>query len=241
VFLHQRGRVCVFLFLCVALTACDSYIEEARVQRDGSVEFVARAVVVCTDPLQQELWDDEPCVAIDSAIRTGDIGELPFDFSFDPDRVSLVGSGEADRRTVDATWNGTVDEFSTVLVSSGAIRAIDEQQTEAVFVPVGAPDDQLRDSTDPDLVDALRSSRWNPAEFRVKAPDLIVDHNGDQIQGRLVIWNLDGDHPDEFRVVWTTEDPPRRLWWWLLGSVILFVVLFLMITIEGPARERQRR
>lgn len=239
-----RSAIPRLLFAATAvlvLSGCDSYIEEARVQRDGSVEFVAQAIVVCTDPLQQAVWGGDPCPQIDAAIRTGEIGDLPFDFSLDPDRVSLVGTGEADRRTIDVTWNGTIDEVSTVLVSSGSLRAIDELRTEVIFTPAGAPADQLTSSTNARIIDEMRTSRWDPAEFRIKTPDLVVEHNGDDIQGRLVIWELDGDEPNEFRVVWSTEDPPRRWWWWVLGSVILMVVLVMMMTIEGPAQERKAR
>jgi hypothetical protein len=225
----------------VVLTACDGYIEEVRVERSGDVEFVAQAVVVCTDPLQRAIWEADPCDSIDEAVRSGTIGDLPFDFDLDPNRVGLVGTGEADRRTIDATWTGTIDELSTVLISSGSITPLDDERTEAVFVSSGAPADELRDSTDDLVVDELRTARWDPAQFRVKAPDLIVEHNGDDIQGRIVIWELDGDHPDEFRIVWSTEDPPRRLWWWLLGTVILTVVLIMMVTLEGPKQSKPQR
>lgn len=234
-------RSVLLLAAALLLTACDGYIEEARVQRDGSVEFVAQATVVCTDPLQQAIWGDDPCPQIDAAIRTGDIGELPFDFALDPNRVGLVGTGDADRRTIDVTWNGTVDELSTVLVSSGTVRVLDDERTEVVFVPVGAPADLVAKSADERVVAERRTSRWDPAEFRVKTPDLVVEHNGDDIQGRLVIWELDADRPDEFRVVWSTADPPRRWWWWLAGSVVLMGVLILMVTVEGPAQERRAR
>ena len=237
-FPRSRTRLAILAMGLVVLTACDGYIEEVRVERTGDVEFVAQAVVVCTDPLQRAIWDGDPCDSIDDAVRSGTVGDLPFDFDLDPNRVSLVGTGEADRRTIDATWNGTIDELSTVLVSSGSITPLDDERTEAVFVPVGAPAELLRDSTDALVVDELRVSRWDPAQFRVLAPDLIVEHNGDDIQGRIVIWELDGDHPDEFRLVWSTEDPPRRLWWWVLGTVILTVVLVMMVTLEGPNQSK---
>ncbi len=239
-FRSSRARLAILALGVVVLTACDSYIEEVRVERSGDVEFVAQAVVVCTDPLQQAIWEGDPCDSIDEAVRSGSIGDLPFDFELDPDRVSLVGSGEADRRTIDATWNGTVDELSTVLVSSGSITSLDDQRTEAIFVAVGAPADALRESTDDLVVDELRVARWAPAEFRVKAPDLIVEHNGDNIQGRIVIWELDGDHPEEFRLVWSTEEPPRRLWWWVLGTVILTVILIMMVTMEGSTQSKPK-
>lgn len=234
----MRVKLVLILVAVLVLTACDSYIEEARVQRDGTVEFAAQAIVVCTDPLQQEIWGGDPCDEIDEAIRTGTIGDLPFDFALDPDRVSLVGTGEADRRTIDVLWNGTIDELSTVLVSSGSIRQLDDLRTEVTFIPTDAPADRLRSTTDADLVEELRVSRWTPGEFRIKTPDLVVEHNGDDIQGRLVIWNLDDDRPEEFRVVWSTEDPPRRWWFWVLATVVVTVIMIMIVTIEGP---RQRR
>lgn len=231
-------RVFLFVIAALALTACDGYIEEARVQRDGTVEFAARATVVCTDELQQAIWGGDPCDVIDDAIRTGEIGDLPFDFDLDPNRVSLVGTGEADRRVVDALWSGTATELSSVLVSGGEISILDELRTEAVFTPADTPATALETSTDPEIVEQLRFSRWEPAEFRITAPDLIVEHNGDKIQGRVVVWYMDGAVPDEFRVVWTTETPPLRWWWWVVGSSILMIVLFMMITIEGPAQAK---
>lgn len=237
----MRLKLVLFLVAVAALTACDSYIEEARVQGDGTVEFAAQAIVVCTDPLQQEIWGGDPCDAIDAAVRSGDVGDPPFGFELDPDRVSLVGTGEADRRTIDVLWNGTIDELSTVLVSSGTIRELDAERTEVVFTPAGAPADQLRSSTDAGLIDALRVARWAPGEFRVKTPDLVVEHNGDDIRGRLVIWNVDDDHPDEFRVVWSSADPPRRWWAWAIAAVVLSGVLILMVTIEGPAQNRRKK
>lgn len=237
----MRLKLVLFVIAVIALTACDSYIEEARVQRDGTVEFAAEAIVVCTDPLQQEVWGRDPCGEIDSAIRSGDVGDLPFDFALDPDRVSLVGTGEADRRTIEVLWNGTIDELSTVLVSSGSIRQLDDLRTEVVFIPADAPADQLASTTNPALLDELRVSRWAPGEFRIKTPDLVVEHNGDDIQGRLVIWNLDDDRPEEFRVVWSTADPPRRWWFWVLATVVLTTILIMIVTIEGPASRRRAK
>ena len=226
----------IFVGVVLALTACDGYIEEARVQQDGTVEFAARATVVCTDELQQAIWDGDPCDTIDRAIRTGEFGELPFGFELDPNRVSIVGSGEQDRRIVDATWSGTAEDMSTPLVSGGKVRVVDEFLTEVTFDPTGTPLDQLRASDEPAIVDELRRTRWDPAQFRINVPDLVVEHNGDEIKGRIVIWDLDEDRPDEFRVVWTTEEPARRVWWWIVGSVIFTVIMIMMITLESPAQ-----
>ena len=109
----QLVSVLALLFL----TACDGYIEEVKVRRDGEVELAAQAIVVCTDPLQQALFDGDPCEVIDRAVRTGEIGELPFDFEVDPNEVSLVASGEQDRRTVDALWRTSATELDSLLVS----------------------------------------------------------------------------------------------------------------------------
>ena len=231
-------RLFLFVLAALSLSACDGYIEEARVQRDGTVEFAARATVVCTDELQQAIWGGDPCGVIDDAVRTGEISELPFDFELDPNRVSLVGTGEADRRVIDALWSGTADEFSSVLVSGGQISTLDDVRTEAIFTPANTPATALDASTDPAIVEQRRFSRWEPAEFRITTPDLVVEHNGDKIQGRVVVWYMDGDVPDEFRVVWTTERPALRWWWWVVGSSILMIVLFMIVTIEGPAQAK---
>ena len=233
-------RFFLFVVAAVVLSACDGYIEEARVGRDGNVEFAARATVVCTDELQQAIWGGDPCDVIDGAIRSGDVGELPFDFELDPNQVSLVGTGEADRRVIDALWSGPAEEMSTVLVSGGQITILDDVRTEAIFFPADTPATALAESTDPGIVEALLFSRWEPAEFRITAPDLVEDHNGDRIQGRVVVWNIDGDVPDEFRVVWTTETSPLRVWWWAVGSIILMGVLFMMIAIDGPSQARAK-
>lgn len=231
----------VFLFLAAfVLSACDGYIEEVRIQPDGSIEFAAEARIACSDPLQVEMWGENPCDQIDTAIRTGEIGELPFNFELDPNRVSLVGDGEADRRVIDVAWSGTPEEFSSLLAGSGTVTQLNDEETEVVFTSAGTPLDQLLSSTDAGLVRELASSRWNPSEFRINVPDLVVDHNGDDIQGRIVIWNLDDELPDEFRVVFTAEDPPRQIWWYLLGSGLLLVILVMMVTLEKPPARKPK-
>lgn len=233
----MRFRLGFLLLAVLFLSACDGYIEELRVQADGTVEFAAQAIVVCTDPLQQEIWDGDPCEQIDTAIRSGEVGDLPFDYQLDPNRVSLVGTGEADRRTVDVSWSGTVEEMSSLLAGAGRVTALNDEEFEVVFSSRDTPFDALSESTDPDIVRELSDSRWNPGEFRINSPDLVIDHNGDEIQGRIVIWNIDGDEPDEFRIVFTTADPPLRWWWWVTGSVLLFGVLAMMITLEGKPKK----
>lgn len=236
----MRFRSGLLLLAVLFLSACDGYIEELRVQADGTVDFAAQAIVVCADPLQQEIWGGDPCGQIDNAIRTGEIGDLPFDFELDPNRVSLVGSGEADRRTIDVNWSGTVDEVSSLMAGPGRVTQLNDDDTEVVFSSRGTPFETLRASTDPAIVRELANSRWNPGEFRINSPDLVIDHNGDDIQGRIVIWNLDGDEPDEFRIVFTTADPPVRWWWWLLVSVLLMGILIMMVTLEEPPSKKKR-
>lgn len=229
------------LVAVLLLSACDSYIEEVRVRRDGEALISAQAIVVCSDPLQAEILGDEPCDRIDRATRTGELGDLPFGFELDPDAVSIVASGEIDRRTVDASWQGPASELSSLLVNGGTVTALDDLRTEVVFRAANTPLVELMSSEDPEIQTQLRLSRWEPAEFRINVPDLIVEHNGDEIQGRIVIWELDGDHPDEFRVVWTTEDPPRR-WWWIIGGFfILTGVLAMIVVLEGPKRQQPKK
>lgn len=228
------------LLAMALLSACDSYIEEVRVRRDGEAQLSARAVVVCSDPLQEAIFGGDPCELIDRAARTGEIGELPFGFDFDPNEVSVVAEGEVDRRTVDATWQGPASELDSLLVSGGTVTALDDQRTEVVFQAADTPLVSLNTSDDPTIDLERRRSRWEPAQFRINVPDLIVEHNGDDIQGRIVIWELDGTHPDEFRLVWTTEDPPRRWWWIAGGGVIVTVILGMMVVLEGPKNQRPR-
>lgn len=235
----MRVRLVLFILMTVLLSACDSYIEELRVQADGSVDLSARAIVVCGDPLQQAIWGGDPCEVIDQANQTGELGDLPFEFNLDADRVGFVVTGEADRRTIDVTWEGTADEMSSVLANPGSITQLNDEETEVIFTSAQTPFTALAESVDPAIVTALQTSRWQPSEFRINAPDLVIEHNGDEIQGRLVIWHIDGDEPDEFRIVFTTEDPPSRLWWVGAVSVIFLVVLAMMVKLEErPTRTR---
>lgn len=236
----MRFRLALFLLLTLLLSACDGYIEELRVQADGSVDLSARAIVVCTDPLQQAIWGGDPCDLIDEANQTGELGDLPFGFELDADRVGFVVTGEADRRTIDVTWEGTADEMSSVLANPGTITQLNDQETEVVFTSAGTPFVDLIESDNPDVVTALQTSRWQPSEFRINAPDLVIEHNGDEIQGRIVIWNIDGDEPDEFRIVFTTEDPPSRLWWVIGVAAIFLVVLTMMIKLEARPNPKRK-
>ena len=227
----RRQLVTLVLTAVLALTACDGYIEQATIDDDGSVEFAARATVVCDDPLQVAIWDGEPCDVIDGVARGGTIDVLPLGAIVDGERLGLVTDGSQDRRRIDATWSGTVDEIRTVLVSGGTVRA-DGDEVEATFSSVGAPAAALRERAD--LADLVSSADWPPAEFRVIVPELVVDHNGDDIQGRTVIWTFDGTEPDELRVVWSTSDRGLRVWWWIVGGALLTAVLFMMIVLERP-------
>lgn len=223
------------------LSACDGYIEEVKVRRDGEVELAAQAIVVCNDPLQVALFDGgDPCEVIDRAIETGEISELPFDFSVDPNEVSIVADGEQDRRTVDALWRTSATALESLLVTGGEVRILDEERTEAVFFPANAPADLLESTDDAELVALTNRSRWPAAEFRINTPDLIEEHNGDRIQGRIVIWELDGDIPEEFRVVWTTADPPRQLWGFAVAGAVLISVLAMIVVLEGPKRDGKK-
>ena len=238
---NGRTRFALFLVATILLGACDGYIEELRIQPDGSIELAAQAIVVCTDPLQQAIWGGDPCDQIDTALRTGDVGELPFDFELDPDRVSLVGTEEADRRTIDVAWSGTAEEYSSILAGPGTVTQLNDEETEVIFSSRSTPFEALQESTDPDIALELSDARWEPGEFRINTPELITEHNGDEIQGRIVIWNLDGDQPDEFRVVFSSADPPVRWWWWLVGSSILLVVLAMMVTLEEPPKKKSKK
>ncbi len=236
----MRIRLALFLLATLVLSACDGYIEELRVQADGSVDLSAQAIVVCTDELQQAIWGGDPCEQIDNALATNDMSGLPFGFDVDPNRVGLVSTGEADRRTIDVTWSGTADEFGSVLAGPGVVTQLNDQETEVVFANRGTPFQSLSESGDPDVVSALANSRWEAGEFRINAPDLVVDHNGDEIQGRIVIWNLDENSPDEFRVVFTTADPPLRWWWLVMGGVVLVVLVAMMLVLEPKPQASKR-
>lgn len=227
-----RNARFLVLVVLLALTACDGYIEQVTVDETGSVEFRAEATVVCTDELQQELWGGDGCGQIDEIVRGVDVAELPFDFELDQNRVGLVADGELDRRRIDATWDGTLAELETVLVSGGSLRSLDSQRTEAVFVPAGSVADQMLASDDFVAGDA----NWEVAEFRVIAPEVITEHNGDIIQGRTVVWHFDDDRPEEFRVVWTSETRGFQVWWWIVAGGVLITVLVMMIKLEGPNR-----
>lgn len=217
------------ILLVLLVSACDGYIEQAAIDTQGRVSLDAKATVVCDDPLTADLWTgvEEPCDAIDAFTRSGASGEefalLP---NLDPERLGLIATGEQDRRIVDVTWEGSLDEFETLLVTGGSLTELDDERTEFTITPV-------------DLVQRadVRAARWPAPEFRIVAPNVVVEHNGDDVQGRIVIWHFDDDRPDKLRVVWTTEERGLRVWWWFVGGAILTAVLFMMIALEGnPSR-----
>ena len=174
----MRIRLALFLLATIFLSACDGYIEELRVQSDGTVDLSAQAIVVCTDDLQRAIWDGDPCEQIDQALATNDMSGLPFGFELDPNQVGMVSSGEAERRQIDVTWSGTADQVDSVLAGPGTITQLNDEETEVVFSSRGTPFRDLRESDDPEIVAALANSRWEPGEFRINAPDLVVEHNG---------------------------------------------------------------
>lgn len=220
-----------FVLLALFLSACDGYVEQVSVEADGSVSFAARATVVCADELQVAMWDAPPCDVLDAAVAGDAVAGLPFDFVVDQARVSLVSDGELDRRRIDAGWEGSIDEMQTLLVSGGSTRALGEERVEATFSPSGTPLERFRASEE--LAPLVQRSFWPAAEFRVVAPSRVVEHNGDAIAGRTVTWTLDGDEPDVFRLVWSTDERGIRYWWWMVGAGILSLVLFLMLKLEA--------
>lgn len=230
-----RLRLVPLALVLVLLTACDGYIEQVTLDHAGAVEFRAEATVVCNDPLQREVWGGDGCDQIDAMVRGADAGDLPFDFEVDPNRLSLVNDGDLDRRRLDARWEGKLDELETVLVGSGTITILDENRTEATFTTAGSVAEQFFAEADGYVAD---DSAWETAQFRVIVPEVVVEHNGDDIQGRTVVWRFDGDLPDEFRVVWSSEERGAQVWWWVVAGTILLAVLAMMAVLEGPNRGR---
>lgn len=230
-----RLRLVPLALVVLLLTACDGYIEQVTLDDAGAVEFRAEATVACNDPLQREVWGGDGCDQIDAMVRGAEAGELPFGFEVDPNRLSLVNDGDLDRRRLDARWEGTVDELETVLVRGGAITVLDENRTEATFTTAGSVAEQFFAAADGYVAD---DSAWETAQFRVVAPEIVVEHNGDDIQGRTVVWRFDGDLPEEFRVVWSSEERGSQIWWWVVAGTILLGVLAMMAVLEGPNRGR---
>ena len=229
-----RLRLVPLALVLVLLTACDGYIEQVTLDDAGGAEFRAEATVVCTDPLQREVWGGDGCDQIDAMVRGAEAGELPFGFEVDPNRLSLVHDGDLDRRRLDARWEGTLDELETVLVSGGTITKLDENRTEATFTTAGSVAEQFVASASGFSAD---DSAWESAQFRVIAPEVVVEHNGDDIQGRTIVWRFDGDLPEEFRVVWSSEQRGLQWWWVIFAGAIIVGVLVMMLTLEGSRRQ----
>lgn len=228
-----RLRPVLFALAVLFLTACDGYVEQVTLDGAGGAEFRAEATVVCADPLQREVWGGDGCDQIDALVRGAEADDLPFDFVVDTNRVGLVADGDLDRRRIDATWDGTMAELETVLAHDGQLRVLDETRTEATFSSVGSAADRFAQEYEVD-------ANWEIAQFRVIAPDLVVEHNGDTIQGRTVVWRIDGTQPDTFRVVWTSEERGFQVWWWFVAGAILIGVLIMMVVLEGPNRAGSR-
>ena len=228
-----HARAIVLLVVVLLVSACDGYVEQATVGADGSVSFEAQATISCDDELQRELWGPSPCERLDAAGRGGDMGALPLGFAFDSDRATLVVDGVQDRRRITTTWEGTADELSTPLLERVELRSIDDSVTELVAIPGQAP--IVRFLGSPGVSERVADAGWPAAELRVVAPDVIVEHNADEINGRVVTWRFDRDRPETLEVRWTTEPPATRYWWWLVGGSILVAVLFMMVSLEGSA------
>ncbi len=226
--LRVARRLLGFAFVLLVATGCDEYIEQATVDADGVVEFAARAVVVCTDETQQEIFGGDPCPIVDEVVRGGDPGDLPFGFPFDTDRIAVVADGEQDRRRLDISWEGPLGEFSTLLVSSATLTTVDDTTSRLVLETTGAPADQVDED----------AARWPAGEFRFVAPALVTEHNGDRVQGRIVIWEIDEDRPDQLTVTWTDDGPTRRVWFYVLALVILVGLIAMMLLLERPGRRR---
>ncbi len=223
--------------VCVALTACDSYVERLEVGGDGSARLQARAQLVCDDPLLVEIWGGSPCDAADQAAR-GDTPELPLGPVLDGTGLVVDVSGER-RQTIDLSWEGNLADLPSALVGEAEVRTVDDSTRELILTPAGsAVADFVADA---ESARRVAIARWPDAELHVVSPDLIVEHNADEITGRTVIWTIDGDQPEELRLRWTVEDPPRQYWWWLVGSVLMTGLLFMMVVLEGSRGRNDNR
>lgn len=233
--MSRLGLVVATAIAVVLLSGCDGFIEQVRITEAGTVDFDARATVACRDELTDEIWGESACATIDALARGADPAELPFGFAYDPDRTSIVADGEQDRRRIDVTWEGAVDEFGSVLVERARVDRIDESTAELTLTPGRSPAAEFLAGND--AFARLADAGWPAAELRVVAPAVIVEHNGDEINGRTVSWFFDEDRPEELRVRWDLDGPETRYWWWIVGGSILVAVLFMMVTLEGsPAR-----
>ena len=233
--MSRLGLVVSTVLAVLALSGCDGFIEQVRVTEAGTVDFDARATVACLDELTEDIWGDGACATIDSVARGDEPVGLPFGFAYDPTRAAVVVDGTQDRRRIDVTWEGSVEEFGSVLVERVRIDRVDESTAEMTLTPGRSPAAEFLAT--PGAATRLADAGWPAPELRVVAPAVIVEHNGDEINGRTVSWFFDGDRPEELRVRWDLDGPERRYWWWIVGGTILVAVLFMMVTLEGsPGR-----
>lgn len=237
--MSRLGLVVSMVAALIVLSACDGYIEQVRIADDESVEFDARATIACLDELTADIWGDSPCDTIDAVARGESPDVLPFELGLDTDRTSIVAAGEQDRRRIDVTWEGAVEEFGSVLIEAARVDRIGETTVELVVTPGRSPMEDFL--ARPEAFERLADAGWPPAEFRVVAPGVITEHNADEINGRTVSWFFDRDRPEVFRVRWTGEGPPTRYWWWIVGGSVLVAVLFMMATLEGSGGRNDDR
>lgn len=227
----------VIVSACVVLVAgCDRYVEQAALRPDGTVAFLAEADIICSDPLQNAVFDRDPCEIINDLADGETTADLPFEFNLD-NAVEFEVSGALDRRTLLARWQGPRAEFRSVLVSGLTITELDGERTQATFTTDGAPAATFAQSTEPGILAALPTSRWAVGEFRAIAPAVVVEHNGDRVDGRTVIWEFDDDVPETLNLTWSTEERSFRLWWWAIGAAILGAVLIMIVVFEGRKDE----
>ena len=226
----HRVAISAVLVMAVGLTGCDLYVEQASIRPDGEIAFLAEADVVCDDQPLNELFGRDPCDVIDEAVAGTSTGDLPFGVEL-PETVEIESTGEFGRREVQVRWSGPVEDFSSLLVSGVTITSDDGDLSTATFSTNDAPAALL----------GARPSRWAAGEFRAIAPAVVVEHNGDDIQGRSVIWVIDDDRPDEFTFTWSTEERGIRVWWWIIGAIILGGVLMMIVYLEGQRKERDVR
>jgi len=227
--MNRLAKSAVFA-VAVVLTGCDLYVEQASIRPGGEISFLAEADVVCDDEPMNELFGRDPCDVIDEAVTGTSTGDFPFGVEL-PGTVEIESTGELGRREVQVRWSGPVEDFSSLLVSGVTITSDDGDLSTAIFSTNDAPAAFL----------GARPSRWAAGEFRVLAPAVVVEHNGDGIQGRSVTWVIDDDRPDEFTLTWSTEERGIRIWWWIIGAVILGVVLMMIVYLEGQRKERDVR
>ena len=208
------------------LTACDGYREVITLE-DRELDLFVSTTVICNDALTVELFGSDACTQLSD-------GELPTamaTMTAASATTEFKVEGELDRRTITVTEDDVdADQLSTGLVTSARFDLVDDTTGRVVFDTAASPWSDLR--ADENFDELQRQSRWPDPVFQFVAPDVVTEHNGDAIDGRVVTWNLDGLEDRLLTVTWSTQDPPRRWWWWIVGGVILIGVLFMMMTLE---------